>query len=125
MSDQDQKVLVVEDEADLLDMAADLFRSIGYKVVTSNSGANAIETMARERDINVLFTDVVMPNDVSGVELARVTRHLYPNIKIILTSGYPSSALKKTHGNLNDYLFISKPYRLSDLVKTLRMASAF
>jgi len=66
-----------------------------------------------------------MSNDVSGVELARVTRHLYPNIKIILTSGYPSSALKKPHGNLNDYLFISKPYRLSDLVKTLRMASAF
>lgn len=55
MSDQDQKVLVVEDEADLLDMAADLFRSIGYKVVTSNSDANAIETMARERDINVLL----------------------------------------------------------------------
>ena len=45
----------MEDEADLLYMAADLFRSIGYKVVTSNSDANAIETMARERDINVLL----------------------------------------------------------------------
>lgn len=118
-----EKVLVVEDEPDLLNIAADLFRSIGYEVFTANNAAHAIEVLAREGDIGILFTDVIMPNGVSGIELARVTRHLYPQMKIILTSGYPLPALKQAHGNLDEYIFISKPYRLMDLAKTLRQPS--
>jgi len=117
-----EKVLVVEDEPDLLNIAADLFRSIGYEVFTANNAAHAIEVLARERDIGILFTDVIMPNGVSGIELARVTRHLHPQMKIILTSGYPLPALRQAHGNLDEYIFISKPYRLMDLAKTLRKA---
>jgi CheY-like chemotaxis protein len=113
-------VLIVEDEPDLMHVAAELFRSIGYEVLTAGTGKDAVDILKRRQDVDVLFTDVMMPNGMSGIELARFTRKLCPGIKIILASGYPLPALKAEHGNLADFTFMSKPYRLSDLVKKLR-----
>ena len=89
---------------------------------TANNAAHAIEVLARERDNGFLLTDVIMPNGVRGIELARETRHLHPQMKIILTSLYPLPALRQAHGYLDEYIFISKPYRLMDLANTLRKA---
>jgi PAS domain S-box-containing protein len=113
-------VLIVEDEPDLMHVAAELFRSIGYEVLTAGTGKDAVDILKRRQDVDVLFTDVMMPNGMSGIELARFTRKLCPGVKIILASGYPLPALKAEHGNLADFAFMSKPYRLSDLVKKLR-----
>ena len=113
-------VLIVEDEADLREVASELFRSIGYEVLSAGNGQDAIDILKRRGDINILFTDVMMPNGMSGIELARFTRQFFPNIKVILASGYPLPALKAQHGNLDDFVFMSKPYRLSELAKKLR-----
>ncbi len=113
-------VLIVEDEPDLLEMASELFRSIGYDVVTASDGHAAIDILQLRPDIDILFTDVMMPNGMTGVELARSTRALAPHIKIIIVSGYPLPALKAAHGDLDDFSFLSKPYRLSELAKKLR-----
>jgi PAS domain S-box-containing protein len=115
-------VLIVEDEPDLMDVAASLFTSMGYDVVTAASGREAIEVLER-RDVDILFTDVVMPNGMNGIELASYTREHYPKTKIMLASGYPLPALKQRHGSgLNEFAFVNKPYRLSDLARTLRSA---
>jgi signal transduction histidine kinase len=116
-------VLVVEDEADLLDATAELFRSLGYEVLTASNGSEAIEALRRRNDIRVLFTDVVMPKGIDGIQLARSTREHHPDIKIVLASGYPLPALKAEHGNLSDFTFIHKPYRLADLIRTLGRAT--
>jgi CheY-like chemotaxis protein len=116
-------VLVVEDEPDLLDATAALFRSLGYEVLTASNGAEAMNALGRRDDIRVLFTDVVMPKGIDGIQLARSTRDLRPEIRIVLASGYPLPALKAQHGNLDDFAFIHKPYRLADLVRTLGMAT--
>jgi PAS domain S-box-containing protein len=117
-----ERVLIVEDEPDLMDVAASLFTSMGYDVVTASSGREAID-MLEQLDIDILFTDVVMPNGMDGLELAGYTRSHYPGTKIMLASGYPLPALKQRHGqDLNDYAFVNKPYRLSDLARTLRTA---
>ncbi|WOD15010.1 hybrid sensor histidine kinase/response regulator [Paraburkholderia kirstenboschensis] len=116
-------VLVVEDEPDLLDATAALFRSLGYEVLTASNGAEAMNALGRREDIRVLFTDVVMPKGIDGIQLARSTRDLRPEIRIVLASGYPLPALKAQHGNLDDFAFIHKPYRLADLVRTLGMAT--
>jgi len=117
-----ERVLIVEDEPDLMDVAASLFTSMGYDVVTAASGREAIDVMER-RDVDILFTDVVMPNGMNGIELASYTREHYPDTKIMLASGYPLPALKQRHGNgLNEFAFVNKPYRLSDLARTLRSA---
>jgi PAS domain S-box-containing protein len=117
-----ERVLIVEDEPDLMDVAASLFTSMGYDVVTAASGREAIDVMER-RDVDILFTDVVMPNGMNGIELASYTREHYPATKIMLASGYPLPALKQRHGgDLSEFAFVNKPYRLSDLARTLRSA---
>jgi PAS domain S-box-containing protein len=119
---QVERVLIVEDEPDLMDVAASLFTSMGYDVLTASSGRAAIDLL-EQSDIDILFTDVVMPNGMDGIELANYTRDHYPDTKIMLASGYPLPALKQRHGReLSEFAFVNKPYRLSDLARTLRSA---
>jgi PAS domain S-box-containing protein len=117
-----ERVLIVEDEPDLMDVAASLFASMGYDVLTASSGREAMDVL-EQGDVDILFTDVVMPNGMDGIELASYTRDHYPDTKIMLASGYPLPALKQRHGaDLNEFAFVNKPYRLSDLARTLRTA---
>ena len=102
---------------DVREVTAELFRTIGYEVLTAGNGHDAIDILKRRHDIDILFTDVMMPNGMSGIELARFTRKLCPSIKVILASGYPLPALKADHGDLDGFTFMSKPYRLSELAK--------
>ncbi|HEV2608695.1 MAG TPA: PAS domain S-box protein [Noviherbaspirillum sp.] len=112
-------VLVVDDEPDVMDMAAELFRSIGYEVFTANNGQTALEILQRSKDISVLFSDVVMPG-MTGIELAKRARQLRPAMKIILASGYPQPALKAQHTEIGEFPFMNKPYKLAELAKKLR-----
>lgn len=116
-----ETVLIVEDEPDLLDVASSLFLSMGYDVMTATSGSDALDLLA-SHDVDILFTDVVMPNGMNGIELATYTRNNYPNVKVMLASGYPQPALKLDRARLGDFAFVSKPYRLSDLARSLRSA---
>jgi len=116
-----ETVLIVEDEPDLLDVASSLFLSMGYDVMTAASGNDALDLLA-SRDVDILFTDVVMPNGMNGVELAAYTRQNYPNIKVMLASGYPQPALRLDRAQLGEFAFVTKPYRLSDLARSLRSA---
>ena len=117
-----ETVLIVEDEPDLMDVASALYISMGYQALTASSGQEAL-ALLQSRDIDILFTDVIMPHGMNGVELAAYTRKHYPDVKIILASGYPLPALKVEHANLSDFAFVNKPYRLSDLARALRSAA--
>jgi PAS domain S-box-containing protein len=117
---QMETVLIVEDEEDVLDVAAELFRSIGYAVVTAVNGIDALEILRRRSDIDILFTDVVMPKGMNGVEVARSALEIHPDLKVVLASGYPLPGLRQQYGHVGDFAFINKPYRLSELAKTLR-----
>jgi PAS domain S-box-containing protein len=115
-------VLIVEDEPDVLDAAGQLFRSIGYEVVTATNGVDAMAILERRTDIDILFTDVVMPKGMNGIQLARSARELRPDLKVILASGYPLPALREQYGRIDDFAFVTKPYRLAELAKVLRAA---
>lgn len=113
------KVLIVDDQPDVLDMAMTLFDSLGYETLAANSGAEALRLLAHNPDIKVLFSDVVMPG-MNGVALATVAKDMHPGLKIILASGYMGVALRDEIGDsLSAFDVIAKPYRLSDLVKRL------
>ena len=114
-------VLIVEDEPDLMDVASALYISMGYEVVSASNAQEAMNLLASHK-VDILFTDIIMPDGVNGVELATFTRETYPGVKIILASGYPVPALKLDPDNLNDFAFVNKPYRLSDLARALRTA---
>ncbi|SMP61194.1 hybrid sensor histidine kinase/response regulator [Noviherbaspirillum suwonense] len=115
------KALVVDDEPDVLELAAALCRSIGYEVYTASNGQNALEILEREKDISVLFSDVMMPDGMNGIELAQLARERFPKVKILLASGYPLPALKAQNISVGEFAFMNKPYRLAELARKLRV----
>jgi len=102
----------VDDQADVLDIIIELFRNMGYEVLSANTGENALEILKKTPDIDVLFSDVVMPG-MRGTDLAREARSLFPNIKVILASGYTFPASRAENPTVKDFKFIRKPYRIS------------
>jgi PAS domain S-box-containing protein len=116
-----ETVLIVEDEADLMDLASALFMNMGYNVVTAPSGKEAQRVLA-SRPVDILFTDVVMPDGMDGVQLAAFTREHFPRTRVMVASGYPLPALTERHANMHQFTFVNKPYRLSDLARALRSA---
>ena len=116
-----ESVLIVEDEADLMEVASDLFRSMGYQVVTASNARDALAILERKQSIDILFSDVMMPG-MNGIELARTARQRYPAMKTILASGYALPALLAEYADLGAFPFVSKPYRMADLAKQLRCA---
>jgi len=111
-------VLIVEDEPDVREIAEQIFESLGYNVFSAPNAAAALSILRSEEAIDVLFSDIVMPGDMNGVELAREARRLRPGLKLLLASGYPMSALSDK--SLADVSFISKPYRWTELDEKLR-----
>jgi PAS domain S-box-containing protein len=115
-----EKALVVDDQPDVLAMAAELFRTLGYDVLTANNGEEAIDILKRNPEVDVLFSDVVMPG-MDGVELGRAARKLRPGIKVVLASGFPAPALREADKEgIHEFTFVTKPYRLAELLKSLR-----
>ena len=114
-----EKVLVVEDEPDLAQLAATLFESLGYDVLVAGNGKDALALLERNVDVDVVFSDVIMPH-MSGSELARIVRREYPNARIVLASGYPVPALRQQQGDIDEFAFVAKPYRLPEILKRLR-----
>lgn len=111
-----QKVLVVDDNRDLADMAEQLLRIHGFEVLVAYSAAEALALLETETSVDGLFTDIVMP-EMSGLELASIVEKKHPMIKIVLTSGYTSPALSTSYQKPK--LFLHKPYSIDDLVKML------
>jgi len=117
-----EKVLVVDDQPDVLDMAAQLFRSLGYEVIAANNGTEALAILQNHSDIAILFSDVVMPG-MNGVELAKSVRRETPGVKIILASGYVAKALLEQDREIEQFALLQKPYRLSDIIRTIKVMS--
>lgn len=119
MVQERERVLVVDDQADVLDMAVELFRSLGYDVLSANNGADALAILQRTPNVSVLFSDVVMPG-MSGIELARTARTLFPAMKIILASGYAAEAINGAATGIDDLHILSKPYSVAQVLRRLR-----
>jgi PAS domain S-box-containing protein len=118
-----EKVLVVDDQPDVLETAVALFSHLGYEALAANNGVEALETLRANRDIAILFTDVVMPG-IGGLELAKIAQREFPAMKLILASGYTRSSLQDQSPDLDAFTLIAKPYRLSDLIKILKTVHA-
>lgn len=115
---QTEVALIVEDEEELGKLAGSLFETLGYEVILACNGDEALRALRDRGPIDVLFSDVMMPG-ITGIELARQARQIMPDLRVILASGYPQPAVRE-HGSIDEFAFISKPYRLSEIVKKLR-----
>jgi len=116
---QEQTVLVVEDDETVCDTAVAMLIALGYRVAIARDGQVALAILEGPQQVDILFSDVVMPRGMTGVELARKAQQLRPQLKILLTSGYTREALAARHQLTEDMPLLAKPYRQSELARQL------
>jgi CheY-like chemotaxis protein len=115
----DEIILVVEDEAKVRHMTVDALRELGYTVVQAGDGKQALEQIAMQPRIDLLFTDIVMPG-MSGRQLADRATEERPGLKILYTTGYTRNAI--VHNGIVDYgvSLLAKPFSIVALARKIR-----
>jgi len=112
-----EQILVVDDDDNLRDLVARVLSDLGYETTQAVDGAEALEKLQLRPTPQLMLTDVVLPGDLRGAELAHQARLLIPGIKVLFTSGYPERMVHKYDQALAGADFISKPYRSGDLAR--------
>jgi CheY-like chemotaxis protein len=112
-----EKILLVEDDATVLALTYDVLAGLGYRVISATNAAEALELVQADTEIDLLFTDVVMPGGVSGLGLARAARELRPGLRVLLTSGFVGED-RAIDGR--EFPLLDKPYETAVLAGTLR-----
>jgi len=109
------KILLVDDEADLLDIGRAFLQKLGYQTFTARNAADALNFIEEISGIDIMVTDIIMPGERNGVELVQRVLELRPAIKIIYTSGFPADALAEKNFAVESHVLLNKPYRLAEL----------
>ena len=117
MTDDPIRVLMVEDQTDLREMIGLALRDFGIDVATTADAHEAAALLKGEARFDVVFSDISMPNGISGVELSAHVAEALPNARMILASGYARSQLPPLPDHVE---FLPKPYRLRQLVALLQ-----
>ena len=111
-------ILVVEDNQEVGEFAAQLLQELGYKTVwVPNAGAALKELSENPDRFDLVFTDIVMPGGMNGLELANSVRQQYPNLPVVLTSGYSEALLE---GEGADFPLLRKPYSVEALAQLIK-----
>jgi CheY-like chemotaxis protein len=111
------RILVVEDNEDVRELAETVLASAGYAVVSAPSGEQALSVLDEGAEIDLVFTDVMMPGGMNGLQLADQLRARRPGTPILVTTGYMDE-LPAARGQRFDIL--GKPYRQEDLLARVR-----
>jgi PAS domain S-box-containing protein len=118
----DERILLVEDDDLLREHVRKQLDSLGYRVSVASNGPEALEILKAPNDIDLLFTDVIMPGGLNGRQLADQASTLRPGLKILYTSGYTDNAIFH-RGQLDPGInLLNKPYRKRDLALKVRKA---
>ena len=115
-----ETILIVEDEKEVLRLAANILERQGYRVLESSNGDDALGACEKHKSsINLVLADIVMPG-MSGSELAKLLEPLYPEMKVLYMSGYTDNAIVR-HGVLQKGVnYIQKPFTMEALARKVR-----
>ncbi len=113
------RILVVEDNEDVRELAETMLGAAGYAVVSASSGERALELLDGGKKIDLLFTDVIMPGGMNGLQLAERVRERRPETPILITTGYMEELPSPT-GRTQPLDVLSKPYRQEELLSRVR-----
>ncbi|MBL6928665.1 MAG: response regulator [Rhodospirillales bacterium] len=115
-----ERILVVEDDESVRQVPATILTDQGYEVVEARDAKEALKHLKEAQPFDLLFTDVVLPGDMNGVEIAEQAEQLQPGIKVLFTTGYAENSVVH-HGRLSPgKTMISKPYRRVELLEMVR-----
>ena len=115
-----QTVLVVEDDENLRKVAVRTVSGLGYQVVSVPDGLAALAKLDEGVPVDLLFTDVVLPHGMNGVELGKAAIRRRPGIGLLYTSGYTENAINRNGAVDEDIELLDKPYRRAELARLLR-----
>jgi|SRR6185312_3108526 CheY-like chemotaxis protein len=114
--DRPINVVLVDDDLGVLGAGGELLRELGHRVLLAPGSHHALYLLERHPEVELLFTDVVLPA-MDGTELAKRAKRQNPELKVLYTSGYPEQVLgRKTI----DGEMIPKPLRLEPLITALQ-----
>ncbi len=114
-------ILVVDDERDIRELIAEWLGSHGYKVLVAGCAADAMRLIQSDPSIELLCTDIVMPGDLNGFDLARRAEQVRPDMKLLYMSAYSvAETVRAAQGNPRP--LVSKPFRLDYLLETIESA---
>ncbi|WP_019342296.1 response regulator, partial [Stutzerimonas stutzeri] len=113
-------VLLVDDDDEVSALVGEMLEHLGYEVTYAASAAAALGALANEREVDVVFSDVMMPGSMNGLELAREIRARQFGVPVLLTSGY-AEAIKQS-AEAEGVQVLAKPYRLEELAAALKSA---
>ncbi len=117
-----ETVLIVEDDMLVRNYVVTQLQALGYVTLASGNATEALALIDSEREIDLLFTDIIMPGPMNGRQLADEVKRRRPHCRLLFTSGYTENAIIH-HGRLDPgVLLLAKPYRKSDLARMLRQA---
>ncbi len=109
-----QTILVVDDEAEVRDSTALLLETLDFAVLEAKDAKSAIAVLERDRTVDLLLTDMVLPGGVSGSQLARQALAARPDLNVLLTTGRP----ELVEGQ--EFTIIEKPFRMAELAEKIR-----
>jgi signal transduction histidine kinase len=117
-------VLVVEDEPAVLELAVECLTAAGFRVLSARDAGQALAVLRGDAVVDILFSDVVMPGEMDGCELAAEARRLRPGIRIVMTSGYARGERAAGGAIPGEGTFLPKPWRPEGLAAALAEPAA-
>ena len=111
------KVLIVDDEAFVRMLVADVLDEAGFQVIEAANAQVALKRLEIADDVQVLFTDINMPPGMNGLELAQQVHQRWPSIGLVVASGYERPAPDQI---ADGGLFIPKPFRPEDILSAVQ-----
>jgi PAS domain S-box-containing protein len=119
------KILVVEDQEAVRAVACGFLTAFGYDVIEAEDGFQALAKLQEHSDIDLMFSDVVMPGGMNGFDLAQAAYTIRPELRVVHTSGYPKGAMvHQDEPRFREGFIIMKPYRREDLQRIIQDALA-
>lgn len=115
----DETILLVEDREKVRRFASRILTRLGYHLLEAENAAEALEHLHESNDIDLLFTDIIMPGNMNGRQLARQARTLNPSLNVLLTTGMESRSDEKNNAP-EEFNLLSKPYSSEQLAQTIR-----
>jgi two-component system NtrC family sensor kinase len=112
-------ILLVEDNADVAEVGADYLRQLGYRVRSVAHAQAAIAALRLDANVDLVFSDILMPGSMNGLDLAREIGERFPGIPVLLATGYSASAQDAVRQGV---VVLQKPYDLESLRRNIREA---
>jgi CheY-like chemotaxis protein len=113
-------ILLVEDDDEVAALVIEMLQELGYRITRTASAQGALGALADDRPIDLVFSDIIMPGSMNGLDLAREVRRRRPGVPVLLTSGYAGAAFKNAEAE--NIPVLRKPYEIDALDAALRAA---